>query len=256
MPRKARNLLESLFIHQMCQGFNREYIFEERVEKLKYLSLMKKYQEKFDIDIIAYCIMDNHVHMLLYAKNINDISCFMKEVNSQYAMYYNRRKNRVGYVFRNRFTSKAIINKQQLLACIKYIHMNPVKAKMVENEEEYYFSSYQEYNNPKEFVNSNNFSIVFNSDKNYLNQFHSIKYENLNFDKDDISLKDILNEFIELEKVYFEQVRKDIILFQRFISYIIYREYNYTKPELAEALQLSKATVYRRLNAIKTNQIF
>ncbi len=63
----------------------------------------------------------------------------MKEINSRYAMYYNRKKQRVGYVFRNRFESKIMSTELQVLRCMKYIHMNSVKAGIVEKEEQYKF---------------------------------------------------------------------------------------------------------------------
>lgn len=93
--RKARNLVGNLITHNMIQGINREYIFEKDEEKLKYLTLVKKYSEQYMISIIAYCIMDNHVHLLLHANDSKRLSLFMKEVNSRYAMYYNKKNERV-----------------------------------------------------------------------------------------------------------------------------------------------------------------
>ena len=87
----------------MVQGINKEYIFKTNEEKNKYLELLKKYYLEFEIDIIAYCIMDNHAHMLLYSEKIQNISNFMRQINSIYAMHYNKKKDRVGYVYRNRF---------------------------------------------------------------------------------------------------------------------------------------------------------
>ena len=67
------------------------------------------------------------------------------DVSEEYAKYYNKTQNRVGFVFRNRFDSKTIYNQEYLLQCIKYIHMNPVKSKVVKAEEEYEYSSYRNY---------------------------------------------------------------------------------------------------------------
>ena len=87
--------------------------------------------------------MDNHAHILTYSENINDLSIFMKKTNTEYAKYYNKTQNRVGFVFRNRFDSKTIYNQEYLLQCIKYIHMNPVKAKITAHPEDYPWSSYR-----------------------------------------------------------------------------------------------------------------
>ena len=83
--------------------------------------------------------------MLLYANDIKQISNFMKNINSIYAMYYNKKTDRVGYVFRNRFKSVPIMDRKQLYTCIKYIHMNPVKAGKVKEESDYRYSSYNDY---------------------------------------------------------------------------------------------------------------
>ena len=90
--RKARNLIGNLITHNMVQGINREYIFEKDEEKLKYLSLMEEYSIKNKVSIIAYCIMDNHAHLLLNTNDSERLSLFMQEINSRYARYYNKKK--------------------------------------------------------------------------------------------------------------------------------------------------------------------
>ena len=122
MPRKSRKLLDGKICHHIVQGINKEYVFQEDEDKKKYLNLLRKYYKDYEIDIICYCIMDNHVHLILYSSNIENISAFMRKVNSIYAMYYNKKYNRVGYVFRNRFKSILILTRKQLWICIKYIH--------------------------------------------------------------------------------------------------------------------------------------
>ena len=175
MPRIARNLLGEFFIHNMVQGINREFIFENDKQKQKYLNLMKKYSQKYELLIISYCIMDNHAHLLTYTNDTKRLSLFMKDINTEYALYYNKLKDRVGYVFRNRFTSKIISDQNQLYTCIKYIHMNPVKAKIVDSEEKYKFSSYNDYINKNNFINSKILNLVFLSEENYIEKSKSIK---------------------------------------------------------------------------------
>ena len=175
MPRKARKIIGSGYMHNMVQGINKEYIFKTKSQKIHYINLIKKYSQKYEISIIAYCIMDNHAHILTYSENIEKISNFMKETNTEYAIYYNKNKKRVGYVFRNRFSSKIIYNQEYLLKCIKYIHMNPVKAGITKNEEDYDYSSYKKYIN-NEIKDSNNIKLVFKSKENYIQKFKNIKY--------------------------------------------------------------------------------
>lgn len=141
MARTSRNnMRNSSFFHIMVQGINKEYIFEMRNNKEKYLKLI--YSNTKEIQIIAYCIMDNHVHILIQSENIQDIQNWMKKANTSYAIYYNRVNERVGYVFRERYKAQPIKNEKHLYLAIEYIHNNPVKAGICNRKEEYQFSSY------------------------------------------------------------------------------------------------------------------
>ena len=143
MPRIARKDLESTYFHVISQGIEKKYIFEKEIYKKRYLQLLYKESENFEIKIIAYCIMDNHVHLLINVEKIETMSKFMHKVNFMYAQYYNfMENNRKGYVFRNRFVSEPICDEFHLLNCIIYIHNNPVKAKMVKYAYQYKYSSY------------------------------------------------------------------------------------------------------------------
>ncbi len=247
MPRKSRKLIGSAFIHNLVQGINKEYIFESESEKCKYIELMKKYSEKYSILIISYCIMDNHAHILTFSENIQNISLFMKETNTEYAIHYNKTKNRVGYVFRNRFNSKAIYNKEYLFKCIKYIHMNPVKAGISKNEQEYKFSSYKDYINKRGNVNENVLKIIFNDEKDYVKIIKSINYEPLNLDKNNINLEEVLENFLIQKNIKLNQIQKDNILIKQFISYLISNEYEFKKKDIAKILNISRAQLYRKL---------
>lgn len=253
MPRISRNLMGSAFIHNMVQGINKENIFQSENQKNKYLKLIRKYSEKYEILIIAYCIMDNHAHLLTYSDNIQSISLCMKETNTEYAIYYNKIKDRVGYVFRNRFNSKPIYNQEYLLKCIKYIHMNPVKAGIVRKEEDYEFSSYREYLNKGKIINSKLLEIVFNQEKNYLEKLNSIEYTPLNLEKEKIKLEEVLEEFLSNNKITLIQVQKDTILIKKFISYLILKEYEFKKQELAKVLKISRSKLYRKLKGRTAN---
>lgn len=247
MPRKARKFIGSAFTHNMVQGINKEYIFQKHNQKLKYILTMNKYSEKHNILIIAYCIMDNHAHILTYSENINDLSIFMKKTNTEYAKYYNKTQNRVGFVFRNRFDSKTIYNQEYLLQCIKYIHMNPVKSKVVKAEEEYEYSSYRNYlDNTK--INSKILNLVFNSSENYIKEFQNIKYAPLNFEKEDVDLQKVLQKYCQLENINLSQIQKNNILVKKFISYLISNEYKFTKIEIAKILKISRGKLYRILS--------
>ena len=150
--RIARELLDASFFHVIVQGINKEYIFKENRFKNEYLKILKNNIKKSEIQIIAFCMMDNHAHFLLKASNIKEISSFMQKTNSVYAKYYNFMRERVGYVFKDRFLSEPILNQKYLVQCIKYIHLNPVKAGMVKECKEYKYSSYTYYTNNRDKI--------------------------------------------------------------------------------------------------------
>ena len=154
MPRISREQIKTVsFFHIMTQGINKEYIFENKTDKIKYEKLILQYKEEFNITILAYCIMDNHTHILIRIKTIENMSMFMHKINTQYAIYYNKKYNRIGYVFKSRYKSQMIDSLKHLYRCIDYIHDNPVKAKICKNRNQYRFSSFtQLYQNTQEKV--------------------------------------------------------------------------------------------------------
>ena len=145
MARIARQNLIGNYFHIMVQGIAKESIFPDNKTKGYYLSCLEKTKSKKNVHIFAFCIMDNHAHLLLSAENITLIAEYMKIVNTEYARYYNSENNRIGYVFRDRFRSEVIRNEKYLVNCLAYIHHNPVKAGIVKNAEEYDYSSYTNY---------------------------------------------------------------------------------------------------------------
>ena len=145
MGRIARKNLVGNYFHIMVQGIAKEDIFPDDKTKGYYLSCLEKTKSKKQVYIFAFCVMGNHAHLLLSAENIALIAEYMKIVNSEYARYFNNENDRIGYVFRDRFRSEVIQNEQYLLNCLAYIHNNPVKAGIVKNAQDYYYSSYKNY---------------------------------------------------------------------------------------------------------------
>lgn len=248
MPRISRNSLENIVCHHMVQGINREDIFKTKEDKIKYLELLEKYYLEFKINIIAYCIMDNHVHLLMHTKTTQDISNFMKQVNSIYAMDYNRKKNRVGYVYRNRFKSVPIMTREQMHKCIKYIHMNPVKAGIVNEEAKYQYSSYNDYLNQTGFIDDKILEFVFSSSKNYIEKFQKVEYEDLNLEPESINIEKIFEDFLTQEGIKILEMKKDKKLINKFIFYLDSNNYKYSKTEIAKTLNISRATFYRLIS--------
>ena len=89
MSRRARQNLSTSFFHVIVQGINKEAIFKEDSYKKKYLKLIAERMQEYDLDILAYVIMNNHAHLLIHIEKIKKLSEFMKKVNEEFANYYN-----------------------------------------------------------------------------------------------------------------------------------------------------------------------
>ena len=144
MPRQPRRKGELCIYHVILRGNERKKIFETDEDKKRFLKILTRTKDKYHFLIYAYCLMDNHAHLLLNC-NGNDISLLMKSINISYASYYNRKYKRSGHLFQDRFRSELIGDDPYFLQVSKYIHRNPVKARMVKNVEDYQWSSYGAY---------------------------------------------------------------------------------------------------------------
>lgn len=240
MSRRARGMNYTSFFHVIVQGINKEFIFENKQCKNKFFQLMKTEKENYSVDIIAYAIMSNHVHLLIYVEDIKELSNFMKKINEDFARYYNHIKNRVGYVYRDRFLSEPITNQKYLLHCISYIHNNPVKANIVKRCKDYKFSSYNDYIYKTNFVNEKIIELVFGTKTLILNDYKSLHVSNkYYFAEYESKLKENMHEIIcEIEKRYSNKWSELI-------------KYNYVLekigPEIKERIRISNYELARYL---------
>jgi len=124
MPRSARKRSPETTHHIMCRSIKEIYLFKNDNDKRRYLKLMTQYKQKFKCAILAYCLMDTHVHIQFDPQGC-DISKFMHGLNLSYAQYYNKKYNRHGHVFQNRFLNNVIQDDNYNLAVSAYIHNNP-----------------------------------------------------------------------------------------------------------------------------------
>lgn len=213
MPRKPRNYIETSFFHVMTQGINKSYIFNNDQDIKYYISAMYDIKEKYNIKIIAYCIMNNHAHILIKTSSIQNLSKYMQCLNTKYAIYYNKKYNRVGYVFRDRYRSEGIFTERQLNNCINYIHNNPVKAKICKKAEEYPYSNYKFFKLEIEENNEQyNFIDIEEEEydkviKSYMNK-NNLKIDNLLNDK--LELRKMVNYLKNEAKISFRNMEKEL----------------------------------------------
>lgn len=140
MPRKARVKSNTGIYHIIWRGANRQEIFHDDEDRGKFLELLKKYKWKYEMTIYAWCLMSNHVHVLLKEGN-EDISITMKRIGVSYVNYYNWKYLTTGHLFQDRFKSENVEDRQYLLTVVRYIHQNPVKARMVQAPDQWRWSS-------------------------------------------------------------------------------------------------------------------
>ena len=144
MTRSIRKMSKTDIYHVVMRGINRQSIFNTDDDNLVFIHTLKKFKEKSGYRIFAYCLMGNHVHILIKTGE-ESISDAMKRICCSYVSWYNKKYDRVGYLFQGRFHSEPVETSRYLFAVIKYIHMNPVKSEIVDAPEDYRWSSYIEY---------------------------------------------------------------------------------------------------------------
>lgn len=144
MPRPPRINLPELVYHLIARGDNGELVFAEERDYQTYLTLLERYRRTFALELYAFCLMPNHVHLLLKTRTAN-LSQFMQRLQTRYSQFFNRRYSRVGHVFQGRFKALLVNKEAYLLELIRYIHMNPVRAGLVRTPQDYPWSSYHWY---------------------------------------------------------------------------------------------------------------
>lgn len=140
MPRTARLIIEDGCYHIITRGIRKIRSFIDDSDYQSYLKLLAKYKKKFQFKLYGWCLMPNHPHLIISS---NSLSKTMHAINFSYAQYFNYRYNKVGYLWQNRFKSYVVNKDKYLLNLVAYIEYNPVRAKIVDNPEDYKWSSYR-----------------------------------------------------------------------------------------------------------------
>lgn len=144
MSRQARQKSQSGIYHIILRGINKQILFEEEEDKEKFIECLRFYKESINYIIFGYCLMDNHIHLLI-KEGKESIGNTMKRIGVSYVSWYNRKYDRSGHLFQDRFKSEVVEEDDYLLTVLRYIHQNPLKASIIKNLEEYKWSSYKEY---------------------------------------------------------------------------------------------------------------
>jgi len=130
--------------HVIVKGNNGTNIFYDDADRSKFLNIVASLIKRYKFKVYAYCLMDNHAHLLVETGNIH-LSRLMAELLTVYVQYFNKKWNRKGHLLGNRYKSILVDKSAYLLILQRYIHLNPVKAEMVKHPINYLWSSYRDY---------------------------------------------------------------------------------------------------------------
>ena len=245
MPKFIRkNLTGKKYVHITTHGISEEYIYEDINEKRKIRKLILENQEKFNINVISFCIMSNHLHLLIKFNQPKDLSMYMHKINTIYAIYYNKKHNRTGYVYKDRFHSQIIKDIKHLQNAIVYIHNNPVKAKICNKVDEYEFSSYLNFWEEKQEEAIN---IFYSQD--YYNKIHNrndyeVEYIS-NFEKiSEEDAKEILKEYLSKKNITIEELKENKENLYE-ICNILRNDYKVSYRKLEKIIEIGREAIRR-----------
>ncbi|MEG1613807.1 MAG: transposase [Clostridia bacterium] len=163
MTRVARSSLfeDAMHFHILSEGLQGLEIFNAQNMKNFYLATVEEKARDLNVSVLAYCVMDNHSHLVVSSEDTSNISEFMRRLNTTYAKFYNRISGRNGYVFDGRYESDSLQNNDEVLGAIYFVHNNPIKARVATNSSEYMFSSAKDYLNSLSFIDYNEIKRLF-----------------------------------------------------------------------------------------------
>lgn len=173
MSRKPRIFSPTGIYHIVLRSINQHIIFEEDADYQKMIYILSDCKRTFDIDIYAYCLMDNHIHLLIHSSE-DHLASFFQSLGSRFVRWYNTKYYRSGHLFQDRYYSIPVLQKQQYLSTLTYIHNNPVKAALCRYPSEYRWSSYNAFYGQKNPLVDTSFSYDVAGSKDSLLHYFSV----------------------------------------------------------------------------------
>jgi REP element-mobilizing transposase RayT len=144
ISRKERIWYPGAIYHIVTRGNNKQNIFLGKEDYWQYMNYLRRTHEKYPFKLYSYCLMSNHVHLQIATDDV-EIWTIMREINWYYSRHFNLKYEKVGHLFQNRYYSEIIERESYLMEVSKYIHLNPVKAGIVDKPIMYPWSSYGVY---------------------------------------------------------------------------------------------------------------
>ena len=197
MPRRPRIEISGYY-HIVNRGVERRVVFYDKDDFKYFINLLSKACEEFNIVLHNYCLMNNHYHLLIELKEEN-LSKYMRHINSTYAIYFNKKYKRTGHLWQGRFKSWYVVNEAYLYILMRYIEQNPLKAKMVDKIEHYPYSSSYYFFKPKNMPNYLQNSWIVKTYKENIEEIES--FFTLEIDIDDLKELEKASSLVEASDV-------------------------------------------------------
>ena len=263
MPRQKRVLSPTQVYHVMVRGNSGRDIFLDNDDRQRLLRIIINKKRENQFILYAYCLMDNHFHLVLKECDDN-ISHIMKRINTTYVVYFNKKYQINGHLFQNRFKSEIVENDAYLLALVRYVHNNPLKAGLVDTLENYQWSSFLYYIRPntKKIVNTIDILKFFSEDPSQaLHQFIEFSFKeeekysflenkenknNLRELNSDAKVKSFLDQFLKRNKLDLDSIfeKRNKGFRDKLIQELRERSI-YSDREIAEFLNIDRGIIYR-----------
>lgn len=194
MPRKARVKSATGVYHVMLRGINRQRIFEEGGDYVRFIQGLKRYREECGYELYAYCLMPNHIHLLIREGHM-PLSRVFRKIGASFVYWYNKKHERVGHLFQDRFKSEVVEDEAYLLTVTRYIHMNPVKAGICDKPDDYKYSSYNDYTKGRGITDT--YLIMGIMDRNDFRKYHQKRDSGNCLDIDESTQTGMTDEQVE-----------------------------------------------------------
>ena len=158
MPRQARKKSISNIYHAMLRGINRQVVFNCDADKYHFMKVLQECKEVSGFKLHAFCLMSNHIHLLIEPAD-EPLEIIFKRIGSRYAVWYNRKYQRAGHLFQDRFRSENVETDQYYMTVLRYILQNPMKAGMESKPGNYRWSSYLAYEKGNGSITDTQFAV-------------------------------------------------------------------------------------------------
>lgn len=272
MSRKPRIHYIGAFYHVVVRGNNHAYIFNSRENKEEYKKIVSKYKKRYRFKLYAYCIMDNHVHMLIEVSDV-PLSKIMQGIQQVFTQCYNRRNKSTGHVFEQRYKSYLCNRDEYLFQLIRYVHQNPVRSKLNDGIN-YEWSSHKEYIGNSELADVDFPLSMFSDKKNkaikryldFIGELETKEIKSMDFQEDKtlgitqniekkhkIAKEELIGIIEEVTKIKIDGIKGNSknkrISDIRKIYIKCFKKYtNLPNKEIAELLEIGSSTVTNALS--------